>query len=70
MKSQKKFLLDNAKSVPEKAPRNLRQVIIVKDMTFKQREEEGKEGEIGEEMCHQQIDKIFNQIKTEIIQWK
>ena len=26
-------------SVPEKAPGNLRQVIIVKDMTFKQREE-------------------------------
>ena len=39
MKSQKKFLLDNAKSVPEKAPGNLRQVIIVKDMTIKQREE-------------------------------
>ena len=39
MKSQEKFLLDNAKSVPEKAPGNLRQVIIVKDMTIKQREE-------------------------------
>ena len=39
MKSQKKFLLDNTKSVPEKARGNLRQVIIVKDMTFKQREE-------------------------------
>ena len=39
MKPQKKFLLDNAKSVPEKAPGNLRQVVIVKGMTFKQSEE-------------------------------
>ena len=39
MKSQKQFLLDNAKLVPEKAPMSLRQVIIVRDMTIKQREE-------------------------------
>ena len=39
MKSQKKFLLDNAKLVPEKAPVSLRQVIIVRDRTIKQREE-------------------------------
>ena len=39
MKSQKKFLLDNAKLVPEKAPMSLRQVIIVRDMAIKQREE-------------------------------
>ena len=37
MKSQKKFLLNNAKLVPEKAPMSLRQVIIVRDMTIKQR---------------------------------
>ena len=39
MKSQKKFLLDNAKLVPEKAPMSPRQVIIVRDMTIKQNEE-------------------------------
>ena len=58
MKSQKKFLLDNAKSLPEKAPGNLRQVIIVKDMTFKQREERRR----NRGMWKQQIDKISNQI--------
>ena len=39
IRSQRKFLLDNAKFVPEKAPIHLRQAIIVKDMTPKQREE-------------------------------
>ena len=52
-------MLDNAKLVTEKAPTHLRQVIIVKDMTPKQREERrvrrrdrarGGEASGGEEM--------------------
>ena len=42
MKSQKRFLLDNAKFVPDKAPVNLKKVIIVRDLTPTQREERRK----------------------------
>lgn len=38
-KSQRKFLLDNAKFIPVKAPQVFEKVFIVKDMTQEQRKE-------------------------------
>ena len=50
IRSQRKFLLDNAKFVPEKAPIHLRQAIIVKDMTQSKEKRDGQEEEIEIEL--------------------
>ena len=67
IKSQKKFLLDNAKLVPEKAPMSLRQVIIVRDMTIKHREERrARRRKRGRMKKHE----ILHKISIPKTQWK
>ena len=38
-KSHRKYLLDNAKTLPEKAPTYMKDVIISRDLTLEQRKE-------------------------------